>query len=323
MAFSVGTLTAYVIENEKDLLSKSIFEAKTADVILSEGKVLQGVKTTQKISILDTDATFQPGTGCTFTPSGTTAITQRSVTVAPIKVVEDLCIADLDAGFMQKALKPGYNNQIPFEKEYTDLKAMKIAKQLEIGIWQGDTASGNANLAPFDGLIKILDAAGTAASANQGAYIAGGSISTGTGITTSNVKSIVNSMWLALPADIQGHDDIRIFCGWDVFYRYINAYTDQNLFNFAPTGSEVKISDGEVTIPGTSYKLTAVHGLDQTNRLFSGRMTNFVAATDMLHEEEKWEIMPDQFNNYLRFQAFFRFGVNVAFPDQIVSFKLV
>lgn len=324
MAFSVGTLTAYVIENEKELISKSIFDAKTADILLSEGTVMNGVKTKEKINILDTDATFQAGTGCTYTPSGTTSITQREVTVAPIKVVEDLCIADLDAGFMQKALKPGYQNSIPFEKEYTDLKAKKIAKQLEKAIWQGDTTSLDANLAPFDGYIKIIDAAGTAIAANSATYgVTSAPVSTGTGIVAANVKSIINAMWLALPADIQGHDDIRIFCGWDVFYKYINAYTDQNLFNFAPTGSEVKISDGEVTIPGTSYKLTAVHGLDTTNRLFAGRMYNFVAATDMLHEEEKWKIMPDQFDNYLRFQAFFRFGVNVAFPDQIVSFKLV
>jgi hypothetical protein len=322
MAFSVGTLTTYVIENEKILLLKSIFGAKTADLLSSEGTMMSGVKYAEKINLMATDAIFQVGTGCTRTPSGSTTITQRQVAVGPIAVVEDLCIADLDAYFMSKALKSGYTNQLPFEQEYTDLKSRTIAKQLEIAIWQGDTTSGNANLKAFDGYIKLIDAAGNAINANQAAYISGAPIATGTGITTSNVKAIINGMWLALPADIQGYDDIRIFCGWDVFYKYINAYTDQNLFNFAPTGSEVKIENGEVIIPGTNYKLTAVHGLDGTNRLFAGRMYNFVAATDMLNEEEKWALMPDQFNNYLRFQAFFRFGVNVAFPDQIVSFKL-
>lgn len=323
MAFSVGSLTAYVNENEKQLLLKSLVKGKTVDLISREGTLMSGVKYAEKINLLATDAIFQSGSACTRTPSGSTTITQRQVTVSPIAIVEDLCIADLDHYYLSKALKQGWTNQLPFEQEYTELKSATIAKQLEIATWQGDTSSGNANLSQFDGLIKILDAAGTMAASNQGAYIAGGSIASGTGITTANVKAIVNSMWLALPAGLQGYDDIRIFCGWDVFYRYINAYTDQNLFNFAPTGSEVKIENGEVIIPGTNYKLTAVHGLDQTNRLFAGRMFNFVGATDMLHEEEKWKLMPDQFDNYLRFQVFFRFGVNIAFPDQIVHFKLV
>src|SRR6185312_15053291 len=103
-------------------------------------------------------------------------------------------------------------------------------------------------------------------------------------ITTSTVKGIVNAMWLALPADVTGQDDIRIFCGWDTFNKYINAFTDQNLFNFAPAGSEVSAANGVVIIPGTNYKLTAVHGLDFTNRLFSGRMSNFFAGTDLENE---------------------------------------
>jgi hypothetical protein len=322
MAFSVGTLTAYVQENENELIVKSILKARTVDLLIEEGTYQQGIKTSSKINLLATDAIFQVGTGCVRTPSGTTTITQRPLNVAPVAVVEDLCIADLEAGFMQKKLKKGYDNTLPFEAQYAEAKADTVAKQIEIAVWQGDTTSGNANLKPFDGYIKIIDAAATAINANVAAFISGAPIATGTGVTTSNVKAIVNGMWLALPADIQGYDDIRIFCGWDVFYKYINAYTDQNLFNFAPTGSEVSIENGVVIIPGTNYKLTAVHGLDGTNRLFAGRMYNFVIGTDLEHEEEQWKLMPDQFNNYLRFQMFFRLGVQVAFPDQIVSFKL-
>jgi hypothetical protein len=244
--------------------------------------------------------------------------------VAPIAVVEDLCINDLNDYYLNKGMQAGYNNKLPtaFETKYTDAKADTVAKQLEIAVWQGDTTSGNANLNKFDGYIKIIDAAGTAIPANTAGLITGGPIGTGTGITRTNVKAIVDAMWLALPADIQGYDDIRIFCGWDVFYKFISAFTDQNLFNFAPTGSEVSIDNGVVIIPGTNYRLTAVHGLDGTNRLFSTRMYNLVAATDMRDEEERWELIPDQFNDYLRWKVYFRFGVQIAFPDQIVSFKL-
>jgi hypothetical protein len=281
---------------------------------------MTGVKFAEQINILSTDAIFQNGAGCTRTPSGTTSITQRKVTVGEVAVVEDICVKTLNKKYLSKKLAAGSiaeKQKIPFEKEYTDLKAGTISEQLEVAIWQGDTASVDENLKRFDGYIKLIDAAGTAVNGNPTG------ITTGTGITASNVKGIVSGIWTLLPARIQGKSDVRIFCGWDVFALFVSAYTDANLFNFAPSGSEVKAEIGEVVIPGTYYKLTAVHGLDGTDRLFAMRTSNMFAGVDMENEEEKWEILPDQFKNYLRFNAEFKYGVNVAFPDEIVEFTLV
>ena len=318
MALDVSALTNYVIENEDLLVAKSLFGGRTSDLIRSEGTVMTGVKFAEKINILATDAIFQNGTGCTRVSSGTTSLTQRQVTIGEIAVVEDICVKTLNTKYMSKKLAAGSNsNDLPFEQEYTDLKSATISKQLEIAIWQGDTASGNANLSRFDGFIKQIDAAGTAVAANTT------SITTSTGITTTNVKGIVNSMWLNLPSDVTGQDDVRVFCGWDTFNKFISAFTDQNLFNFAPSGSEVSAANGVVIIPGTNYKLTAVHGLDGTNRLFAARMSNLFAGVDLENEEDKFEMMEDQFKDYIRFKAQFKYGVNVAFPDEVVSFKLV
>jgi len=322
-ALDVTGLVDYVKENAIPLLTKAVFSGKTADLIAAEGNLMTGVKFAEKIAILATDAIFQDGSGCTRVSSGTTSLSQRTITVGKIAVVEDICVDTLDKKYVSQQLKPGSsNNELPFEQEYAELKSANIAKQLEIAIWQGDTTSLNANLNKFDGFIKIIDAAASAVAANVVAF-GPASITTGTGITVANVKLIVNSMWLALPADITGADNIRIFCGWDTFNKFINAFTDQNLFNFAPTGSEVSAANGVVIIPGTNYKLTAVHGLDGTNRLFSAKMDNLVEATDMEHEEDKFKMMPDQFDDFLRFIVKFKFGVQVGFPDQIVSFKLV
>jgi hypothetical protein len=144
-----------------------------------------------------------------------------------------------------------------------------------------------------------------------------------TGITESNVKQVVKNMWLYMPTGIQGKKDIRIFCGWDVFNLFIAAYTDSNLYNFAPTGNELKEGNGEVYIPGTNYRLTAVHGLDGTNRLFTVRMSNLYLGTDLENEEERWEIFFAKEADEIRFVVEWKNGVNVAFPNEIVSFKLV
>jgi hypothetical protein len=219
---------------------------------------------------------------------------------------------------MSKKLAAGSDvNTLPFEQEFADLKSATIGKQLEIAIWQGDTASGNTNLNKFDGLIKLIDAAGTAVNGNTTG------ITTGTGVTVANIKTVVDNTWLALPADVTGQDDIRVFIGWDNFNKFIASFKDQNLFNFAPTGSEVSAANGVVIIPGTNYRLTAVHGLNGTNRLFAMRTSNMFAGVDLENEYEQFSMMEDQFKDYLRFKAQFKYGVNVAFPDEIVSFKLV
>lgn len=323
MALSVSSLTSYIIENEDLLVVKSLFGGKTSDLIRSEGTVMTGVKFAEKINILATDAIFQNGTGCTRVSSGNTSLTQRQVTIGEIAVVEDICVKTLNTVYMSKKLAKGSDvNTLPFEQEYSDLKAATVAKQLEIAIWQGDTTSLNANLSRFDGLIKLIDAAGTAVQANATAYLGTSAILAVTGFISTNIKAAVNSMWLALKADVTGQDDIRIFCGWDVFNKFINAFTDQNLFNFAPTGSEVSAANGVVIIPGTNYRLTAVHGLDGTNRMFSMRMSNLFAGVDLENEYESFSMMEDQFKDYLRFKVQFKYGVNVAFPDEIVTFTL-
>jgi hypothetical protein len=320
MSLDVASLTSYVIENEDLLVAKTLFSPRTADLIRAEGNIMTGVKFAEQINILATDALFQNGVGCTRTPSGTTTITQRKVTIGDIAVVEDICVKTLNTVYLSKKLAKGSNNdpQIPFEKEYTDLKTATIAKKIEIAIWQGDIGNaGNDGLARFDGFIKLIDTAATAVNGNPTA------ITTVTGITSANVVGIVNGIVAKIPADVLGQDDVRIFCGWDVFATYVAAYTALNLFAFAPTGSETKAAAGEIVIPGTYYRLTAVHGLDGTNRLFAIRTSNMFLGTDLENDYESWSIMPDQFKDFLRFKVLFKYGVNVAFPNEIVSFKLV
>jgi hypothetical protein len=320
MAYVVSALTDYTKENEDKLVIKSLFGAKSLDLFRSEGNVLTGVKSSEKINILDSDATFQTGGTCGFLTSGSTTFTQRTVTVGKIKVNEALCPKALEAKYTQKALQIGSRYEsIPFEQQYTDLKAGTIAEQLEVAVWQGDTGHTNVNLNKFDGLIKLIDA-GSPVDANVAAYLT--PVAASTGITVSNVKGIVAAMWLSIPAKVQGKSDVRVFCGWDTFNKYIAAFTDANLFHFSPKGSEVSAENGEVMIHGTNYKLTAVHGLDGTNRLFAMRTSNVHLGTDLENEEERWEIFFAKEADEIRFIAEFKYGINVAFTNEISEFTL-
>jgi hypothetical protein len=313
MAYDVSALANYTKENEDLLVTSSLFGAKTQKLIQAEGNVMAGVKSSEKINIIDTDAVFQTGGTCGFSSSGTTTFTQRTVAIGKIKVNEALCPKALEAKYTQKALAIGSQYEsVPFEAEYTDKKAGKIAEALETAIWQGDTGAGGANLNKFDGLIKLIDAAAASVDGNPGA------ITVAVGITTANVIGIIDNMWSLLPAAVKGKSDVKIVCGWDVFEKYIIALRAANLFHY-----NAENTDGEFMIPGTQYKLVALHGLDSTNRLFAMRTSNLFLGVDLQNEEERWEIFFAKEADEVRFVTEFKMGVNVAFPAEIVEFTLV
>ena len=315
MAFSVGTLNDYTRENVDKLVMASLFDAKTQDLIRSEGNVMTGVKSSETINIIATDAFFQSDSSCGFNASGTTNITQRVVTVGKIKVQQQFCLKDLEAKFTQNALRSGSSDTtLPFEQEITDEVAGKIAEQLETAIWQGNTASANANLNKFDGILKLLNAAsGTVIQANASGFLGQAAV-TGS-ITPSNVIAVSNAMWRAIPAKVKGKSDIRIFCGWDVFELLVSAYIALNLFAYTADRTS-----GEFIIPGTSYKLTAVHGLDGTGRLITVRMSNLTLGTDLQGEENTFESWFSQDDRVNKLHVAFKMGVNFALPAEIVNF---
>jgi hypothetical protein len=313
MSFSVSSLTNYTKENEALLVSSSVLGAKTAALIKSAGNVMVGVKSAETINIMDTDAFFQAGGTCGWNASGTTSFTQRTVTVGKIKVQESLCPKALEAKYLQKALPTGSTyDSIPFEQDYSDRKAKTIASQLETAIWQGDTGSANGNLNKFDGLIKLIGAASGVVDANVSGYVSGAPLSS---ITASNVIALLDGVYKAIPAKVVAADDMTIFVGQDTFRTYTIALKNANMFNYSFDGK----ADSEFVLPGTSIKVVAVAGLNSTNDVFAMRLSNLFLGTDLLNEEEKFEIFFAKEADEVRFAAEFKMGVNIAFPDEIVK----
>ncbi|TSA62705.1 MAG: hypothetical protein D4R41_01660 [Sediminibacterium sp.] len=316
MAFDVSALTTYTKENEALLVTSSVLGAKTAALIKSKGNVMVGVKSTEKINIMDTDANFQDGSVCGFNASGSTTFTQRTVTPGKIKVNEALCVKTLESTYLQKALPTGsMYDSIPFEQEYSDKKAKTIAAQLETASWQGDTASASMNLNKFDGFIKLIGAASGVVAANTSTYFPSGVI---TSITAANVVSVFDGVYQAIPAKVVAADDMTIFCGQDVFRTYTIALKNANSFAYQIDAK----ADGEFILPGTSIKVIAVAGLNGTNKIYALRLSNMFLGTDLLNEEEKFEIFYAREADQVRFVAEFKFGVNIALPDSVVKFVL-
>ena len=310
MAFNVTGLTNYVNEQSTDILVKSLFGSKTASVLQAAGQVQVGVKSAEALNILSSDVYFQAD-GCGYTSSGNTTFSQRTITVGKIKVEEDLCPKTLEAKWMQTQIAAGSPTAVPFEQAITESKASVIAKQLEIAMWQGDTATSNTNpnTNKFDGFNKIIDAVSASTVA--------GNTSSATAITTTNIEALVDDIYNVIPADIATADDLVLWVGIDTFKKYTTALRNSNLFHYA-----VEAEGLEMMIPGTNLKMIGVGGLNGTNKMYAGRLSNFFVGTDLANEEEDVRYWYSEDNDTVRFRMTCKYGVQIAFPDQIVRFVL-
>ena len=308
MAFNVTGLTNYTNEQSTELVVKSLFGGKTAALLQAAGQVQVGVKSAEALNILDSDVYFQAD-GCGYTASGNTTFSQRTITVGKIKVEETLCPKTLEAKWMQTQIAAGSPEAVPFEEQIGNEKSSKIAKLLEVAMWQGDTASGNTNpnTNKFDGFVKII---GDATAVN-------GNTSSATAITTANIDDLVDDMYAAIPADIADADDLVLWVGIDTFKKYTAALRNNNLFHYAADSEGM-----EIMIPATNVKMVGVGGLNGTDKMYLGRLNNFFVGTDLANEEEEYKFWYSQDNDEVRFRATCKYGVQVGFPDQIVEFIL-
>ena len=310
MSLDVSGLSAYTDENKMDLIKKSVLEGRT----LEFATIQPDIKSSATINIIDSTLVGQAG-ACGWNASGTTDLTQRTLSVADIKVNEAICLTTLEAYYTQKMMNPGsYNENIPFEQIFSEDKADKIQDMIESILWQGDTA-GAGNLALADGFLKVIDAEGTVVDGNPTG------ITVATGIVAGNVVDIVDGIVDLIPADIIDADDLVIYMGYDKYRVYAKALRDANLFHY--NGAENQGQEFSQMVPGTNVKVVAFKGLNGTDRIITSRVANLYVGVDMLNDAENFDIFYSKDNDEVRFLSKFKLGVQVAFPEFVIEFTLV
>jgi hypothetical protein len=310
MAYNFGNLSAYTDQERLPLITKAVFAAKSASLFTKQ----VGVKFAAALNLMDTDAVLQGGDLCGYTSSGTTTFSQRVITVGRMKVMETLCPRSLEQYWMQTQLTAGsMYDGVPFEQAFAEQKALRIAEALETAIWQGNTY--------FSGVNQLLTAAsGSTISGNTGA------VSASVGITATNVIGIFDNIYNQIPQAILTKQDLVIFCGWNTYRTLVQAFKQGNatgglavMYNQVDLAS---LANGEFMYPGTNVRVIAVPGLTGTNRIVSSYLGNFFYGTDLLSDEEQFSIFYARENDEIRSIAAFKAGVQIAYPDLVVDFRL-
>src|SRR3990167_692919 len=320
MAFDVTGLVAYIEENKADIITKVILGSKILDHI----DVRNGIKGTEKIPILESTAPAQTGSACGYTSSGSTTLTQTSISTTSLKVEESLCLKDLEGYFSQKYLPNGskYTDQLQILQQIIDRKVANIAQKFGQMLVQGDTDYGNDTwLKRMNGFISTVDSASDEIAATQQADI-----------TTSTVRGIFEDIIFAkIPARILNMSPL-VYCGQDTFRILLNKLWVDNLYHYIPSAADNNAMS--LVYPGSNITVVAFPEFNADNgtdaggslptavqdRILATYKENFVVGLDLESDLKDFEVWYSPDNEQLRMRWRMRAGVAVHFTDLVVSY---
>ena len=296
----VSGLSAYVEEQRYPLLRKAILEGGSISKMVPQ----LGIKTKAKINYISTDADFQDGSSCGFSPSGTTEYTQREIETGIIKEELEWCFKVLWGKYLENQYRVQADPQaMPFEEEITGELVAKINKKLEKAVWQGDKSSADANLNKFDGLLTILESE-SASTVNV------------TGTTSSSTAyDVIKAVIMQAPEELLDKDMV-VLVSPEVYREFAMALVDKNLYHYDPQNGAV--TDAGFLFPGTNIRVEKVLGLAGSKKVIGTYWKNLFYGADLLGEEERFRLWYDEEDEMFRFRALWNSGVQVAFPDEVV-----
>ena len=303
MAINIQSLGTYVEEKKLPLLRKAVIGSKSASLF----NLQTGIKGATKLNLLETNVAFGDGTACGWNEAGESKLSQRMLTPGAIKVNMSFCDKKLLKTWMNYEVRVAAGQKtLPFEEDFTNGVVEDVNAKLEKAIWQGDTASSDANLNKFDGVIKIADAATLAKVVT---YAAGDSAS-----------DVVKDVYAAIPSAAFNRGEVKMYMGADMYRGYIQELIANGNLVITTGVQDVAMPDS-ILVPGTNVRVEGVAGLDGTGRVFASYADNFVYGVDLEGDEEKLEMWYSQDNREHRLAIEFIAGVQIAYPDMVVTAK--
>lgn len=300
MAINVSALGTYVDEQRLPLLRNAVIGARSA----YHFNLQTGVKGATALNLLGTNVEFGDGSACGWNEAGTSTLSQRILTPGAIKINMSFCDKQLLKTWANYEVRVAAGQKtLPFEEDFMKGVGEDVAAKLEKAIWQGDTASSDANLNKFDGVIKVLSGATLASS-----------ITYATGDTKSK---IVNEVYAAIPSAAYSKGEVVMYVGED-FYR---AYVQELVANgnlVITTGLNDVAMPESILIPATNVRIIGVGGLNGTDKVYASYKDNFVYGVDLTGDEEKYDFWYSQDNREHRLAIEFVAGTQVAYPDMVV-----
>lgn len=304
----VSALATYIENRDFPLIG-----AIQRSPLLTASEVTQtkGVKTQTKMHFMTTTLTMLDGAGCDrATPTDTTTFTDKLVTVSDIDFAENLCLKRMEGTWLQTEMKVGATvgiQEMPqaIASIYWEEKGALMTQILDTADWQGDDDSVVENLNKYDGWLKWITA-GTAVEGNTGGL---------TFINETNIIAALQGMWKVVPSNLRRKADLKICLPEEWYDYYCLALWTLNRY-------DVKATENEVYLAGTSVKLRPTYGLNGSNRMILTYMANLGVAIDGDGDTELSARLDPSTLKRLLIDGAIKRGTQVGFVEDVVDFNL-
>ena len=297
--FTNTSITGYV-ETNKDVLVKAVVLGTVAGDTIPNLKKQFGVKTKEKLNVLNVDPAIQDGENCGWTPSGSTSFSNREVETAQLKAQDGYCDRDLLGTFAEYLVKinaqkvPG---DLPFEGYIMDEVVRGINEKMEKLVWQGSKTGGD-----------LIDGFLTQALGDDSA-----STITVTASSATSMYARAQAVIMAIPEDIL--DKAVLFLSPANFRKLIFELVEKNLYHFAP-GADIE--DKDVYFPGTEVRIHKTIGLKNNDNIYASLYENMVYGCDLEGDNEKVRFWFDDADELFKYNIRWNAGVKTLFPDMVV-----
>jgi hypothetical protein len=333
-----SALTKYVDQLSTDLVREMVLQGRTQQFI----SVQTGVKYADALNIMTSNLVVQAA-GCgLINATGSVTLTQNNLQVCPLMVEEQICLLgnnSLEQYWTGMTLKKGsyYDELGPdvFAKAYVADKLDKLQGVIDDLIWVGSstgaTYSTDPNMTNCNGFLKLIDGTYNTSVVTVGAtnstyptpngYTFSGAMSANSA-SPNYALNVVDAMALSLPQDLWDQEDLTLFLSYSQFRTYIMAlrYNQPVAYNFPALESDGSLAYS-IYHPGTNIRLIATRGLKYSTRMILTPAKNLYFGTDMQNDYESFRIWKSEDFNSIFFRAIWKQGVQVAYPQYIVSYN--
>jgi hypothetical protein len=269
--------TSYAGEFAGKYIAAALLSAPT----LEKGgiTIMPNVKFKQVIKKVATDSIIANAT-CDFDPTSTVTLTEKILQPESFQVNLTLCKTDFRSDW--DAIQMGYSAFDVLPKSFADFliahAAEKVAAAMETSIWTGV----NATAGQFAGIMTQLTTDASLPAAQE---------VTGTSVTAANVVDELGSILDALPSQLYGKEDLKLYVSNNIYRAYIRA-----LGGFAADGVGANGYDNKGTnqvlndVYFDGVKVFMASGLAANTALLT-QTSNLYFATGLLNDMNEVKVL--------------------------------
>jgi len=295
MALDVSALNDFNNEVAGKVVPKIVFEGYTTSIL----PIQEGIKYQEPLNIFEVDLVIQSG-DCVSTPSGSFDATQRNITVTQRTSYDGLCLDNLNPKYLGiSALDRGsYNETFKLASVYTEQIVNQMKKSDDSFLWNVTNGLGALTSGSTAGVVVPAAATGSVSSA------------TILGITDALIENLSD--------DVADRDDLTIWMSVSNFRKFITALRGINNYYFDPSSISNRTGILQIAYPFQNVKVVGTAGISG-DRIALMPDAYAVVGTDLLSDVENFQLWYDINADQLKHRLKSKLGVQVAFPEYIVS----